>query len=71
MADDVKERGKAAGEQVKGKVQQAWGDLTGDEESKAEGMANESKGKLRDTKEDVKDVVEDVKDAFTGDRPRR
>jgi uncharacterized protein YjbJ (UPF0337 family) len=53
------------GEELKGKVQQAWGDLTDDERHQREGKAKAIKGKLRQTKADVEQTIEDVKDRFT------
>ena len=43
------EQTKAKIEQGKGRVEQAQGDLTGDNSKKAEGMLDEAKGKLRET----------------------
>lgn len=42
-------------DQIKGKVKQAVGDLTDDEELKKEGQADERAG-------DVKEAVQDIKD---------
>jgi uncharacterized protein YjbJ (UPF0337 family) len=65
MADETNERLKATGEQVKGKAQKAWGELTDDEKLKAKGELNEAKGNLRHDKEDAKDAVERVIDRHT------
>jgi len=46
----------------KGNVKQAWGDLTGDDRTKAEGMMDEAKGKGQGILGDIKDKIEDVKD---------
>ena len=46
----------------KGNVKQAWGDLTGDDSTKAEGMLDEAKGRGQGILGDIKDKVEDVKD---------
>ena len=59
------ERLEGVGEEIKGKVQQAVGDLTDDERLAAEGEANEGKGKLRQTKADIQQTVENAKDRFT------
>ncbi len=50
------------GNEVKGKAQQAAGDLTGDDELKARGQGNETKGKVGQAAEDVKDAVKDTAD---------
>lgn len=46
-------------DKAKGKVKQAAGDLTGDDETKREGKLDELGGK-------VKDAVDTVKDKVTG-----
>jgi uncharacterized protein YjbJ (UPF0337 family) len=45
MSFDQQTKGKT--EEAKGRVEQAAGDLTGDNETKAHGMLDEAKGKLR------------------------
>lgn len=53
-----------------GRVKQAAGDLTGDDQLKAEGQADESAGKIKDKIEDVadaaRDAVDSVKDKLSG-----
>jgi uncharacterized protein YjbJ (UPF0337 family) len=57
-------------EQAKGKVKQAAGDLTDDDELRREGKADESAGKAKEKLEDVRDkaddIVDRVKDKLTG-----
>ena len=52
-----------------GRAKQAAGDLTGDDELKAEGevdeMAGSMKGALDDAKKKVEGVIDDVKKRFT------
>jgi uncharacterized protein YjbJ (UPF0337 family) len=62
MADETNERLKATGEQIKGKAQKAWSELTDDEKMKAKGEMNEAKGNLRHDKEDAKDAAEKIAD---------
>ena len=58
------------GDQVKGKVKQAWGDLTDDERVHDEGVADEASGKVqegfgkarRKVGEAIEDVAHKVKD---------
>ena len=58
-------------DEVKGKVKQAVGDLTDNEDLKKEGKADEQAGKIKESLEDVKnkadDVVDKVKDKITKD----
>ena len=58
-------------DQTKGKVEQAIGDLTGDDELKRQGKADETAGKVKDAMKDVEDkaegIVDSVKDAFHKD----
>ena len=50
-------------DQVKGKVKQAVGDLTGNEELRREGKADEKAGGVKEFVEDAKDEVDDLVDA--------
>lgn len=56
-------------DQVKGKVKQAVGDLTDDEDLKRHGKADEKAGDLKKVLDDVTDkaegLVDDVKDRIT------
>lgn len=49
----------ASSDEAKGRVKEAVGDLTDDEEMKREGKTDRAAGK-------VKDAVDDVKDKLTG-----
>jgi uncharacterized protein YjbJ (UPF0337 family) len=49
-------------EETKGHVKQAWGDVTGDDKTKAEGMMDEMKGKAQQAWGDVKNAADDVKE---------
>jgi uncharacterized protein YjbJ (UPF0337 family) len=49
-------------DQVKGRIKQAAGDLTDNDDLKREGKADEFAGKVKDTVDDAKDKVEDVVD---------
>ena len=53
-ADD---RAENTGEDLKGKAKEAWGKVTGDEQTEAEGKGDQAKA-------DLKNAAEDVKDAF-------
>ena len=58
-------------DQAKGRVKQAAGDLTDNEDLKNEGKADETAGKVKeflgDVKDKAEDVVDKVKDKFTKD----
>lgn len=58
-------------DQAKGRVKQAAGSLTGDEELEREGEVDETSGKVKskidDAKDAAHDAVDSVKDKFTGD----
>jgi uncharacterized protein YjbJ (UPF0337 family) len=49
-------------DQVKGKVKQAVGDLTGNEDLKKEGKADEKAGEVKEFVEGVKDKADDLID---------
>jgi uncharacterized protein YjbJ (UPF0337 family) len=49
-------------DQAKGKAKQAVGDLTGNEDLKKEGKADEKAGKVKEFLGDVKDKAEDLVD---------
>jgi uncharacterized protein YjbJ (UPF0337 family) len=49
-------------DQMKGKAKQAVGDLTGNEDLKKEGKADEKAGEVKEFVEDVKDKADDLVD---------
>lgn len=59
-------------DQVKGRVEEAAGALTGDEELKREGrkdrLAGEAKEKLEHVKDKIEDVIDTVKDKLSHDK---
>ena len=61
----------STGDQVKGRVKEAAGDLTNDDDLKREGKMDRATGevkeKLDDAKDWVADKVDDVKDAVRRD----
>ncbi|MBO3459100.1 CsbD family protein [Aetokthonos hydrillicola Thurmond2011] len=58
----IEDRAKAAAKNVEGKVQEAWGNVTGDPQQKAEGQAKQAESEIRHTVEDVKDNIKDKLD---------
>jgi uncharacterized protein YjbJ (UPF0337 family) len=57
-------------DQAKGRVKQAAGDLTGDDDLRREGKVDEMAGKLKDKVDDAKDKVEDAIDRARGKADR-
>ena len=55
---------------VKGKLKETGGELTGDERLANEGRADQAKGKVRDAADDIKDAAGHVRDAVARDEPR-
>ncbi len=51
------DKAKAAGKNIEGKAQEAWGNVTGDPADKAEGKAKQAEAEVRQGVEDVKDNV--------------
>ena len=58
----MSESGKA--DELKGRAKEAAGAVTGDDEQRAEGRADQRKGKARQAGEKVREAAEDVKDAI-------
>ncbi len=48
------------GEDVKGRIKEAGGDLTGDKDMEREGKADQASAKVKDTANDAVDKVKDV-----------
>ncbi|MEP9393385.1 MULTISPECIES: CsbD family protein [Gordonia] len=53
-------------EDAKGKAKEVGGDVTGDEDLKNEGKADQVSAAVKDGIEDVKDAVGNIKDKLTG-----
>jgi uncharacterized protein YjbJ (UPF0337 family) len=56
----LEDRAKATAKNVEGKVQEAFGNLTGDEGDKIEGKAKQTEAATRHVSEDAKDAVKDT-----------
>jgi uncharacterized protein YjbJ (UPF0337 family) len=56
------ESGKA--QEMKGRAKEAAGAVTGDDEKRAEGHADQASGKARQAGEKLRDAAEDAKDAL-------
>ncbi|HEY9661474.1 MAG TPA: CsbD family protein [Allocoleopsis sp.] len=53
----LEERAKATAKNIEGKVQEAMGNLTGDERDRVAGQAKQAEATSRHVKEDIKDAV--------------
>ena len=62
MGFDDKTENKA--EDLKGRAKEAAGSITGDDELKAEGRADQAESSVKQAGEKAKDALGDVKDAF-------
>lgn len=60
MSNTTDERAEGIVDEVKGHAKSAWGDLTGDERTKAEGEMDKAKGKIKQGVADAKDKVDDT-----------
>ena len=65
MATEDKAAHKAT--ELKGKAKQAVGDVTDDQDLKAEGQADEAEGNIKQAGDKVKDAGAKIKDTVTGD----
>jgi uncharacterized protein YjbJ (UPF0337 family) len=63
MAAEDKAAHKAT--ELKGKVKQGAGEVTGDEDLQAEGKADETEGHVKQAGDKIKDAAHNVKDAVT------
>jgi len=52
------------GEELKGRAKEAVGSVTGDDELKNEGRADQTESSVKQAGEKAKDAVGDLKDAF-------
>jgi uncharacterized protein YjbJ (UPF0337 family) len=62
MDSSTQDKTSGTADQIKGKAQEAWGDITGDEDTQAQGQANQAKGNVEKGVGDLKDAAND----FTG-----
>ncbi|MDM9385454.1 CsbD family protein [Chlorogloeopsis sp. ULAP01] len=58
----LEDRAKATAKNVEGKAQEAWGNVTGDPQDKAEGKAKQAESEVRHATEDVKDNIKKAVD---------
>ncbi|NJK69099.1 MAG: CsbD family protein [Microcoleus sp. CSU_2_2] len=58
----TEDRAKAIGKNVEGKVQEIFGNITGNKKDQVEGKAKQAEAAARHAAEDVKDAVKNVTD---------
>lgn len=58
----TEDKAKAAGKNIEGKAQEAWGNVTGDPADQAAGKAKQAEAEVRQGTEDVKDKVKEKLD---------
>jgi uncharacterized protein YjbJ (UPF0337 family) len=66
--ESIEQEGKGMGQQVKGKIQEGVGKVTGNEDMEAEGNLNQAGGRVR---EKMGEAGRNVADALDPDRDRR
>ncbi|MEN9225207.1 MAG: CsbD family protein [Thermostichus sp. HHBFW_bins_43] len=62
----IENRVEATLKNIEGKVQEAVGELTGDQKQKLEGQAKQAEAAAQHAKEDVKDAVKEGLDNLLG-----
>ncbi|HEX4253258.1 MAG TPA: CsbD family protein [Pseudonocardia sp.] len=62
LGDKIKNKA----EEVKGKVKETVGEVTGNDELVAEGKLDQGKAGVKQTGESIKDAAKDAKNAITG-----
>jgi len=60
MSDASRDRIEGKADELTGRGKSAVGDLTGDDQTRAEGDADQTQGKLKQGLADVKDKVDDM-----------
>jgi uncharacterized protein YjbJ (UPF0337 family) len=60
----IDDKAENQGTDIKGRAKEAVGSVTGDDEMKHEGRADQAEASVKQAGEKVKDAVGDVKDAF-------
>lgn len=70
MSDTSKMRIEGTVDDVKGRAKEAWGDVSGNEQAKSEGQADQALGKVKQGVADVKDKIDDAVEKVTNqDKP--
>jgi uncharacterized protein YjbJ (UPF0337 family) len=61
-----KDRVEGVGKQAKGAVKEAWGKVTGDAKTEAEGKADKAEGRVQNAVGGMKDAAREARDKVTG-----
>lgn len=61
-----KDRIEGAGKQAKGTVKEAWGKVSGDTKTAAEGKADKAEGRVQNAVGGMKDTAREARDKVTG-----
>jgi uncharacterized protein YjbJ (UPF0337 family) len=67
MSDQTRDRIEGAADKVVGRGKSAWGELTDDDEKRAEGDADQTKGSVKQKVADVKDKIDETVKKATDD----
>jgi uncharacterized protein YjbJ (UPF0337 family) len=60
----IDDKAENTGQDLKGRAKEAAGSVTGDDDLKNEGRADQAEAAVKKAGEKVKDAVDDIKDAF-------
>ena len=60
MSDQSRDRIEGTFDDAKGRGKAAWGEISGDEDMRAEGELDQAKGGMKEGMADVKDKVDDA-----------
>jgi uncharacterized protein YjbJ (UPF0337 family) len=60
----IDDKAENTGQDLGGRAKEAAGAVTGDDELKREGRADQAEAQVKKAGEKVKDAVDDIKDAF-------
>lgn len=66
MTDQSSDRAEGKIDELKGRGKSAFGEMTGDEQMKSEGDADQAEGKVKQGVADVKDKADDLVKKVTG-----
>jgi uncharacterized protein YjbJ (UPF0337 family) len=61
-----KDRIEGAGKQAKGALKEAWGKITGDAKTEADGKADKAEGRVQNAVGGMKDAAREARDKVTG-----
>ncbi|MDQ3044134.1 MAG: CsbD family protein [Chloroflexota bacterium] len=62
MSDAHRDQAEGKFDETTGKAKSAWGDLTGDDQKRAEGDADQAEGRAKQAMGDVKEAADTMKD---------